>query len=83
MNKTDIIEELTVIFRTAFEDSALVLNDEMSKEQVDSWDSLTFLTMIQMVEKRFDFRFKLLELGNMDTVGEICDMILNKLNTNE
>ena len=82
MDRKDIIEELTIIFRAAFEDSSLVLNDEMSKGQVEMWDSLTFLTMIEMVEKRFGFRFKLLELGNMDTVGKICDIIMNKLNTN-
>ena len=71
MNRSEIKEQLTVIFRTVFEDPKLDLRDSMTKNDIEMWDSLTYLMMIAAVEKQFNFKFKLLELGNLERKEEI------------
>ena len=79
MKKKEIFEKLTVIFRTSFNDSELVLNDEMSANDVDDWDSLTHMLMISEVESQFGIRFKLKELNQLKTVGDMANILEDKL----
>jgi acyl carrier protein len=79
MKKKEILEKLTVIFRTSFNDSELVLNDEMSAKDVDDWDSLTHMLMISEVESQFGIRFKLKELNQLKTVGDMATILEDKL----
>ena len=79
MKKNEILEKLTVIFRTSFNDSELVLNDEMSAKDVDNWDSLTHMLMISEVESQFGIRFKLKELNQLKTVGDMATILEEKL----
>lgn len=79
MKRKEILEKLTVIFRTSFNDSELVLNDEMSANDVDDWDSLTHMLMISEVESQFGIRFKLKELNQLKTVGDMANILEDKL----
>ena len=79
MNRSEIKEQLTVIYRTLFEDQKLDLRDSMTKNDIEMWDSLTYLMMIAAVEKQFNFKFKLLELGNLESVGDILSAIDSKI----
>ena len=81
MNRSEIKEQLTVIFRTVFEDPKLDLRDSMTKNDIEMWDSLSYLMMIAAVEKQFNFKFKLLELGNLESVGDILSAIDSKINS--
>ena len=81
MNRSEIKEQLTVIFRTVFEDPKLDLMDSMTTNDIEMWDSLTYLMMIAAVEKQFNFKFKLLELGNLESVGDILSAIDSKINS--
>lgn len=80
MEKNEILEKLTAIFRTTFNDSELVLNNEMNAGDVDNWDSLTNMLMISEVESQFGIRFKLKELNQLKSVGDIARIIEEKLN---
>ena len=79
MNKNEIIEKLTEIFRTTFNDPELVLNDGMSAGDIDAWDSLTHMLMVSEVESQFGVRFRLKELNQLKTVGDIVSILEEKL----
>ncbi len=79
MEKREIIERLTAIFHEIFSDNALVLNDDMTAADVESWDSLTHMMMITKVEEVFGIRFKLRELNKLKNVGDLCQIIMDKL----
>lgn len=79
MTKNEILEKLTVIFRATFNDSELVLNDEMNAGDVENWDSLTHMLMISEVESQFGTRFKLKELNQLKSVGDIVGVLEEKL----
>ena len=79
MEKEQIIEKLTTIFRTIFNDNSLVLVDDMTASDVENWDSLSHMLMISDVENVFSIKFKLKELNNVKNVGNLILLIKTKL----
>ena len=79
MERTEIVEKLTVIFREIFAEPNLVLNDEMTTNDVEKWDSLSHMLMISTVEERFGVKFKLKELNKLKKVGDIVEMLAEKM----
>lgn len=78
MEHSAVIEKLTSIFREVFGDQNLVLNNEMTANDVASWDSLTHMLMITKVEDDFGIKFKLKELNKLKKVGDLIEVIESK-----
>lgn len=78
MSKETIIDKLTTIFRKVFNDDTILLNNEMTANDVDSWDSLSHMLMIAQVENVFSFKFKLREINKLKNVGILIDLIESK-----
>lgn len=79
MERSEIVEKLTQVFQEVFSDSALVINEEMTSNDVEKWDSLTHMLMISNVEECFGVKFKLKELNKLKRVGDIIDTLSEKL----
>ncbi len=79
MERIEVIDKLTTIFRTTFSDDSLVLKDEMTANDVDRWDSLSHMILIAEIEKAFSIKFKLRDLNKMQNVGAMIDIIITKL----
>ena len=75
----DITEELTAVFREVFDDETIVLSDELTANDVDSWDSLSHVNLIIAIEMAFDIEFKQSEILNFANVGELKQSIIIKL----
>lgn len=78
MEKQEIIEKITGIFREVFSDNNIVINDEMTANDVENWDSLTHMLMITKVEEVFGIKFKLKELNKLKRVGDLVLCIESK-----
>ena len=78
MNKIEITEKLTAIFREVFNDNAIILRDEMTANDVENWDSLTHMIMISKVEEEFGIKFRLKELNKLKQVGDIISILEEK-----
>lgn len=79
MTREEIISKLTEIFREVFNDDSIVLRDDMTASDVDSWDSLTHMLMITKVEETLNIKFKLRELNKLKQVGDLIAVIESKL----
>lgn len=79
MERKEIVDKLTVIFRTVFKDGNIVLRDDMTADDVETWDSLTHMAMISEVEKCFSVKFKLKELNKLRQVGDLIAIVESKL----
>ena len=79
MDRNEIIEKLTVIFRTVFKNDVIVLRDDMTADDVETWDSLTHMAMISEMEKCFSIKFKLKELNKLRQVGDLIAIVESKL----
>ena len=79
MENIQIIDNLTPIFRTTFDNKLLVLSNELNASDLENWDSLTHMLLITEIENHFSIKFKLKELSKMRNVGEMVDVIHSKL----
>lgn len=75
MGRKEIIERLTPIAQKVFESPNLVLTDDLSAETLDTWTSLAFMQLLEAIEQDFGFRFKMMELLSLKTMGNIIDAI--------
>ena len=79
MNKTQILQKLNVIFREVFDDDTIVLTRETTADDIEDWDSLEHITLIGAVENAFHIRFKMKEVSTMENVGEMVDIIAERI----
>lgn len=79
MERKEIIEKLTEIFRKVLAVKELELNDQMTADDVDTWDSLSHMLLITEIEETFNIKFRLRELNKMKNVGALIDILESKL----
>ena len=75
----NILSALEEIFRDVFDDKALVLTKETSAEDIEDWDSLAQINIIAACEAEFGIKFDLNEIVNINSVGDLLDIIEGKL----
>lgn len=75
MEKNQIIEKLTPIVCNAFGVETIVLTDDMSAESVSQWTSLSFMMLLTEIENQFGFKFKMMEMLKLKTMGDIIAAI--------
>lgn len=78
MQMDALIEKLTTIFRKVFDDETIVLNDQMTANDIGSWDSLSHMLMITQVETAFSIKFSLREINKLKNVGALIRLIESK-----
>lgn len=78
MRKEEILAKVNEIFREAFDDETLVIQEETTAADVEGWDSLRHVTLIETIEDEFDMRFTMLEVNGMKNVGEMIDIIAER-----
>lgn len=79
MTKQDIITQLTPIAQDVFHSPELVLTDDLSPANVDTWTSLAFMQFLTAIESHFGFKYKVLEILPLHDMGTIIESIQNHL----
>ncbi len=79
MNREDVYAKLNDIFRDIFDDDDIVLTDETTADDIEDWDSLEQITIINACEKKFGVKFNMMEVTSLHNVGEMVDMIISKM----
>lgn len=80
MTRNEIVAKLTPIAQDIFMDDSLVLDDSMSAGNVPTWTSLSFMQFLTEIENQFDFKFKMMEILRLQTMGAIIDAIQQHTN---
>lgn len=75
MSTDELIKKLTTIFRDVFEDDTIVLNRQMTADDIEGWDSLAHMRLILSVENDFGLRLPSTKVGGLKNVGELIDLI--------
>jgi len=57
MYELAIKNKLEKIFRVVFDDEEICINDEMTADDIEEWDSLMHIHLLIAIEKDFDVRF--------------------------
>ena len=75
MERSEIIKKLTPIVCGAFNVESIELTDDMSAENVSQWTSLSFMMLLTEIENQFGFKFKMMEMLKLKTMGDILAAI--------
>jgi acyl carrier protein len=78
MNREEVANKLTNIFRKIFNNDTLILTNELTANDVEQWDSLSHMLLITEIENAFSIKFKLKDLNKMRNVGDMIDLLLSK-----
>ncbi len=79
MTREEVFEKLNDIFRNNFDDDDIELTDETSSSDIDDWDSLEQINLIVAIQDVFNVKFNIDEVNAMKNVGEMVDLILEKM----
>lgn len=75
MNREQILEELNHVFKEVFLEDSLVINEQTSPEDIEDWDSLSQITLVAAIEKRFNIKFSLEDMLSLKNVKDIIDVV--------
>ncbi|MDY8136281.1 acyl carrier protein [Aquimarina sp. 2201CG5-10] len=75
MTKEEILSKVKESFVSVLEHNNFQLTDETTANDVDGWESITHMMIISDIEKSFDIKFKLMDLMNMNNVGDLIKTI--------
>ncbi len=75
MSREEIYERLIMVFRDVFDDEELTVDDETTAADVDGWDSLMHITLMDAVEEEFDIKLNMKTIVHAKNVGELVDAI--------
>ena len=79
MERKEIFEKLTVIFRDVMDNDEIVLEENTTAEDIEEWDSLAHVQLIEKIQEVFGVKFSAKEMNSWEDVGEFVDSIQIKL----
>ena len=72
----DIESNLFKIFAKVFGLIDNSINMSTSQENLENWDSLNHILLIVEIEKEFDIKFKVGEIGELNSAKKIFERVL-------
>ena len=72
----DIESNLFKIFAKVFGLMDNSINMSTSQENLENWDSLNHILLIVEIEKKFDIKFKVGEIGELNSAKKIFERVL-------
>ncbi len=75
MDRAEIFEKLTEIFRDVFDDESIAVGEETTAADIEGWDSLTYIVLLSAIEDEFDIEFAMDSVQELKNVGKMVDVI--------
>ena len=79
MNRKQIMDSVQEIFRDLFDIEDLIISEDTTSTDIEGWDSIQQIALIDMIEKKYSIHFTIDEIVDMANVGEMINRIENKL----
>ena len=80
MSREEVLRKVNEIFVDAFDKKDLVISFDTTSSDVEGWDSLMQMNLIEMIEDEFNMRFDMDEVLKMANVGAMIDIIIATMN---
>lgn len=75
MTQDNLRLRLNDVFCEVFNDDTIKIYDGMTSKDIEQWDSLKHIALIVAIEKEFNFQFNVVEIGNLENVGQLMSII--------
>ena len=76
---SEIADRMQAVFRDVFDDESLVLRDELTAADVQTWDSLTHINLVVGIEREFRVKFTTAEVISLKNAGDLKALVRKKL----
>lgn len=70
-----IYDRLNKLFKDFFDDDNIEIDENTTAGEIEDWDSLNHITLIDTVESEFGLKFTMGEVSGMKNVGEMARII--------
>lgn len=75
MSNSEIFDRLNEVFRDVFDDDSITVRADTMAADIDGWDSLIHITLMQAIEDEFNIKFAMKEIVSLKNVGDIVSII--------
>jgi acyl carrier protein len=79
MTRAEILNKLTGVFRSVFDDDSIVLTDATTSDDIEEWDSLNQIRIILACESSFGVKLNARRINTLANVGEMLDYLSGEL----
>ena len=79
MSREEVLTKVNEIFVDAFDDETITISYDTKSSDIDGWDSLMQMNLIEMIEDEFDMRFDIDEVVTMENVCSMIDIIMDRI----
>ncbi len=78
MTRAEVINKLQSVFERVFT-SPVIISEQLSASDVPEWNSISHIVLVYNIEEEFKLRFKLGEVARLKNVGELIDLLLDRV----
>lgn len=79
MTREEVLKKLNELFIDEFDDDDICIDESMTAEDIEDWDSLANMNLIVAIEHTFQIKFNINEVSDWKNVGDMLSVILEKL----
>lgn len=79
MERSEVFERMAEICRDVFEDDSLNITEASTAADVEGWDSLTHLSLVDELEESFGVAFTLDEVTSSNNLGELLTALMKHI----
>ena len=79
MTKDAVFSTLTEVFRSVFDDDAIVLTPETSAADIEDWDSLNQIRIVVAAQGAFKTKLDARQMAELKDVGQMVDYLAPRL----
>ena len=78
MDRKEILQRSNEVFQDVFDDDSINIDLNTTSDDIDDWDSLEHITLIDKLDDEFGMHFNMHEVSTMKDVGEMVDIIAER-----
>lgn len=79
MERNEIFLGVVEILKDIFDDDDLEIEENTCSEDIEDWDSLEYINIIVAVEKKFNVKFSVDDIKNIENVGAMVNLVERKM----
>ena len=83
MTQEAVMEKMNEIFQDVFDDPSITVQPETTANDIEDWDSLEHINLIEAVEQEFGMKFRMQEVSGMKNVGEMAAIVAERAGTKQ
>ncbi len=75
ISRVEILSRLNQIFQEVFDNDSLEIDETITADEIEEWDSIEHISLVIACEREFDIRLKAVEVGRLKNVGSLVDLV--------